>query len=89
MRNQKCPLCEARARAERNGDEELAQQLKPSHRVLVWALDRSRDGDPDPLLWAMPLQVDEEIVALSIDRDTNTTKLIEDPREGYDVLFDS
>jgi hypothetical protein len=83
----RCPLCEARAKAERAGDEELAKSLRNPKRVLVWLLDK-KEPDKGPLLWAMPWTVDRDIAKISRDKRSGETFLIDDPEEGYDISFD-
>lgn len=83
----RCPICEARARAEKAADEELAKELKPSRRVLVWLLDK-REEDKGPQLWAMPWSVDRDIVKISRDKRSGEVYVIDHPDEGYDVMFD-
>lgn len=82
-----CPLCEARAAAERAGDEELAAELKPARRVMVWILDR-KDEAQGPLIWAMPWTLDRDICKVSRDKRTGEVYVIDHPDNGYDVMFD-
>jgi len=87
MAEMPCPICEARARAEKQGDEDGAKELRPSQRVLVWLIDR-KDEDKGPVLWGMPWTVDREITKVSRDRMTNKFYEIDNPEAGYDVYFD-
>lgn len=87
MRDQPCPLCEARGRAERAGDEDLVGQLKPSKRVLVWVLDR-KDEQKGPQVWAMPWTLDRDICKISRDKRTGEVFMVDHPDEGYDITFE-
>jgi hypothetical protein len=87
MKNHKDPLAEARVIAERDGDDELAKQLRPTQRVLMWIIDRSAT-DEGPLLWAAPFsKVAKAFVNLAFDEDTGKVLYIDDPEEGNDVRF--
>jgi hypothetical protein len=87
MKNMPCPLCEARARAERGGDEDLAGELKPSRRVMVYMLDR-KDEAAGPQVWSMPWTLDREVCKISRDKRTGQVYAIDDPNEGYDLSFE-
>jgi hypothetical protein len=87
MHAEPCPICEARGRAERAGDEELAKELKPARRVLVWVLNRN-DEQQGPLAWAMPWTLDRDFCKLSRDKRSGAIYSIDDPYEGYDVSFE-
>lgn len=85
MKNQKCPICEAHARAEAAGRED-AKELKPTRRVLVWLLNRKEEKKP--LLWAMPWTVDRDISKICKDRQSGEYFFIDNPESGYDISFD-
>src|SRR5262252_5235804 len=82
-----CPICEARARAARQNDEELVKELRSTQRVLVWLIDR-KDEDKGPVLWGMPWTLDKEISKVSKDRTTGKFYSVDNPEEGYDIYFD-
>ena len=84
MSRERCPICEAQAKAENAGRED-AKQFKPSRRVAVWVLDRNEEKEP--LVWAMPWTVDREISMVSKDRQTGEIYQIDHPEAGYDVMF--
>lgn len=86
MLKEKCPLCEAEARAEAQGRED-SRQFKPTRRVLVWLIDRNEEKN-SPLLWAAPWTVDRDISKVSRDRQTGELYQIDHPEAGYDVTFD-
>lgn len=85
MKGEKCPQCEAWARAEEQGRPD-ANQLKPTRRVLVWCIDRNEDKG-FPYLWAMPQTVDTSIASICKDRMTGELFQIDHPDTGYDVYF--
>lgn len=87
MKGKACPVCEARTRALKLGDEDAARELKAGKRVLVWMLDRS-DEDKGPMLWAMPFSVDKNIAAQARDKQSGEIFALDDPEEGYDVFFE-
>ena len=87
MDNSPCPLCEAQMRADRAGDEELAKELKPGRRVLVWILDRN-DEAAGPQAWTMPWTLDRDICKVSRDKHTGAIYAIDDPYDGYDISFE-
>ena len=86
MKNQPCPICEEYQRARRAGDEEYAKKLRPTTRALVWLIDRANEED-GPMLWAMPWSVDQEIARRVYDDVTKELLPIDDPFEGYDIMF--
>ena len=85
--NERCPICDARTKAERDNDEELAKDLKPSKRVCVWLIDM-KDPDKGALIWPMPWSLDRDISKISKDKRSGETYYIDDPEEGYDLMFD-
>lgn len=83
-----CPICEDAIRAERKGEKDLARELTPTRRVLIWMLDK-RDEDKGPLWWAMPWTVDRDIHKIEKDREDPTNyRYVDDPVNGYNVYFD-
>lgn len=87
MQGEECPICDAVKEADADGDEKLARQLAPSHRVLYWVIDRDREKD-GPLLWASPYRsIDKEIASQMVDKRTGEVLNIDDPDNGYDVSF--
>lgn len=88
MKNEKCPMCEAFARAELQGRED-ARELKPTRRVLLWLVDRVDPVAKDPFLWASPVTFDQEVARICKDRETGELYQIDNPEIGYDVYFDT
>jgi hypothetical protein len=92
MKNQKCSICEARARAEQQGNEKASKEYRPTRRVLAWIIDRKdeqeKQGNVKPILWAMPQTVDRDISKVCRDRETGQLYQIDNPSEGRDVYFD-
>lgn len=84
--DEKCPICEERAKAEAEGDTEYAASLKPTKRPTCYVIDRDNE-DEGPMLWAMPWTVDRDLSAQSIDKRTGEVIPLDDPYEGFDVSF--
>lgn len=82
LKGEPCPVCEAR----RDADGDEAQQLKPSWRALCWIIDRANEK-AGPQVWSMPATVFREINNRSVNKKTNAVICIDDPEEGYDVVF--
>lgn len=87
MLKEPCPICEARVKAERANDDELANELKASKRVLVWMIDRKEEGK-GPLLWPMPWTLDRDFSKLARDPRSGEVYLIDHPEEGFDISFE-
>jgi len=84
--DEKCPICEERAKAEAEGDSEYATSLKPTKRPVCYVIDRDNEDD-GPLLWAMPWTVDRDLSAQSFDKSTGEVIPLDDPYDGFDVSF--
>lgn len=87
MNGDPCPVCEERARAVRDGDEEYAKQLEARKRVLVYLVDRDNEKE-GVLVWAMPKSFDTDLIAISQDKRTGEILQIDDPVNGFDINFD-
>lgn len=85
MYGEACPICEAKKRAEEEGDEDTAKSLKPTYRVLAYIINRAAEAE-GPKLWAMPYTVDANICAVCVDEDTKDIAHIDNPDEGYDAF---
>ncbi len=83
MKGESCPVCEARREAT---DPEEAKELRAGWRALCWVIDRDNEK-AGPQVWSMPVSLFRDINARSIDKRTNAVILIDDPEEGFDVLF--
>ena len=86
MKRERCPICEAAAAAQKSGDAEFAKTLKPSKRVVVWALDRETK-ELAPVLWNMPWTIDRDIADRCVDKISGEVLDITDLDEGFDVSF--
>ena len=86
MKGEADPIAEARHEAERDSNTELVKALQPTHRVMIWLIDRLAE-DEGPQLWAMPFTVDKAFANLSFDEDTKEVVYIDDPEQGCDVRF--
>jgi hypothetical protein len=87
MKDEDCPICDERAKAVKDGDDELADFLKPRRRVACWIINRD-DEREGPMLWMMPQSLDVEISKQSIDKKTGEVYNLDDPSQGYDVSFE-
>jgi hypothetical protein len=87
MKGEKCPICEERVRAQKDGDDEYAKKLEPKKRVLVYAIDRNKEKE-GLKVWAMPWMLDRDIVKVSVDKRSGEVMMIDHPEEGYDVMFE-
>lgn len=86
MKGEACPICDERQRAERAGDEDLAQALKPGKRVAMWVVDRGAEKE-GPKLWMAPWTLERDMCALAIDKKSGEVYQLDNPEEGYDVSF--
>ena len=81
------PIAEARVQAEREGDEALAKALRPTHRILMWVIDRL-DEEQGPQLYPAPFsKVDKAFINLAYDQDTGEIIEVDNPEEGCDIRF--
>lgn len=87
MKGERCPICEERQQAVREGDDRYAKDLAPTRRVLVYLIDRDHEKE-GVLAWAMPQNLDRDIVKVSTDRRTGEVLPIDHPDEGFDVIFE-
>jgi len=87
MKGEDCPICEERQRAEaEKEDEEYIKSLRPSKRVAVFLVDRSKERE-GAKLWSMSWTIDKDICTLAVDKRTGETYNIDDPDNGYDIEF--
>jgi hypothetical protein len=81
-----CPLCAAKLKFQAEGKKKEADELRARKRVLTWVIDRMSD-DKTPKLWTMPWTVDRDIMTNAVDEDNGNILFIDDPDQGYDVIF--
>lgn len=86
MQGKPDPLAEARKKAERSGDRDLADSLKPTKRVAYFLIDRM-DEDEGPQLWIAPWTIDRSLCALSTDEETGESLMLDNPEDGNDIVF--
>lgn len=87
MKGERCPICDERALALKDGDTAYAKDLEPRRRVLVYVIDR--DAEKEGLqAWAMPQSVDQDLAKVSIDKRSGAVLPIDHPYKGYDIEFD-
>lgn len=89
MKDEPDPITEERERErnERHPDEKYVKELDSKKRVGVWLIDRNNERE-GVQFWAMPWTLDRDIVKVSVDRDSGEVLPVDDPQEGYDVIFD-
>ena len=87
MKGEACPICEERRRADKAGDEEYAKSLEPTHRALMYVVDRNNERE-GALAWPAPMTVDRDILKVSIDKKSRELLPIDSPEDGYDVTFE-
>jgi hypothetical protein len=87
MKGEKCPICEEREDALRDGDEKYAKQLEPKRRSLIYLVDR-KDEKEGVQAWAMPWTVDRDLLKISVDKKSGRSAPHRPPEEGYDVMFE-
>ncbi len=86
MKGEPCPVCEERARAKAEGEDDLAQELRPVQRIATYTIDRDQEGK-GPLLWNMAASIDSDICGRSVDKKSGEVYAVDDPVNGYDVTF--
>jgi hypothetical protein len=86
MKNKPCPICQAAKASKDAGEDEEADHLQPSRRVVCWIIDRDADK-PVPELYSMSWSMDRDIAALCHDKRKGKVLLIDHPDEGYDVTI--
>lgn len=86
MKDEPCPICEERQRANRAGDEEYAKELAPSKRSLMYVVDRNNEKE-GIMVWPAPLTVDTGLLQVCIDKRSGELLPIDHPEDGYDVDF--
>jgi hypothetical protein len=88
MRNEPCPICDAEREAHERGNVEEAKKYKPMQRWACYVLNRQDQDDPmKPRIWDMNGYQDEEILAVTRDKQTDAVLYIEHLDEGFDLTF--
>jgi len=86
MKKKPDPLAEARRRADREGDKETSDSLRPTKRVGMFVIDRTAEEE-GPQFWIAPWTIDKSFCNLSLDEEDGTPMYIDDPEAGNDVRF--
>ena len=86
MLDKPCPICEARALAVKDGDDDYAKELKAGKRVIYYIIDRDEEKE-GVQAWAAPWTVDRDINTLIVDKRSGEVLGIDDPENGYDIEF--
>src|SRR5579863_6563520 len=89
MANKPCPICEeAKLATDRGEKPEVVRTLYPQHRAIAWVVDRL-DPSKGPVLWVMPYKnLAHQIITISFKRATGEPVFVDDPTEGWDILFE-
>jgi len=87
-----CPICDEVDMLKKEGKTKEADALKWKYRVLMWIIDRKAINsdtkkNEGPKLWSMPWTIDRNIMLQAEDEDTGEVANIDDPDDGYDVIF--
>jgi hypothetical protein len=82
----KDPVFEEYQKAKSEGREDDAKNLAARRRVMVYVIDRKHE-DEGPQVWFMPIGIDKDICAISVDEDTGALINVDSPEDGYDVTF--
>lgn len=86
MKGEPCPLCDERARAVKDKDDDYADSLKPKQRVAIAIIDRDNEKE-GVQIWAMPWGIDKDLLSRAQDKRTGEVLYLDDPENGYDVEF--
>jgi hypothetical protein len=86
MLGEPCPVCEERAHAVKDGDDDYAKELKVSKRVVYYIIDRDVEKE-GVQIWAAPWTVDRDLNTLIVDKRSGEVLAIDDPENGYDIEF--
>ena len=86
MNNQPCPICDERQRLSALGQEEPANELRATFRLMTYIVDR-KEPDKGAQIWMMPMTIDRELIALCQDSRTGEVLWLDDPENGYDIEF--
>lgn len=71
---------------ENKDDQEYLRQLKGTRRDLIYLVDRDNERE-GVQAWFMPFGLGNDVVKLSIDKQSREVLEIDHPDEGYDVEF--
>jgi len=85
-RSMSCPICEARKRLFRSGDQDLisvAKDIKPRKQFLMNIVDRKADEESQVHVFASGVKLWNKMVSTMLDDDIDIT----DVDEGYDFLI--
>lgn len=88
MKNERCPICEELARAQKEKmSEEYIKSLDATKRVLMYIIDRKNEDD-GPLLWSAAWTLDKDIAKRSKDKRTGKYRELDNIDKGYDIIID-
>lgn len=85
MKNKRCPICDAADEAQAAGEKDLYSEMKATDKVIVWMVEREKEGE-GAKLWSMSWSQDREISAQCLPK-KGKALYIDHPDEGYDVIM--
>jgi hypothetical protein len=83
MKQKPCPVCEE---LQQTQDKKLKSEIQVNRRVAVWVIDRTEE-QAGPKLFLMAQTIDTELLLQARGEDIGETLWIDDPKNGYDILF--
>lgn len=88
MLKKPCPICEEHKKLLDSGkNPEEIQSLQPQLRAICWLIDRAEEAK-GPQIWVMPyVKIAKEIITHSFNRRTGEAVVIDDPQNGWDIIF--
>ena len=88
MKNTNCPICEQQASLWET-EPEMAKDLYPQTRYLVWVVDLSVPGDTQVAgIWSCPRTAMDDILAVSYKKSTDEILNLADIDDGIAIYFD-
>lgn len=83
MQDKDCPVCDELP----SFDEEEQDALRAQKGAICWIIDRDNEK-AGPQLWPIPFtKVRNEIYERSVDKKSRVPILVDDPEEGFDIVF--
>jgi hypothetical protein len=88
MNNQPCPICDEIVKMKEQGiSKDITGSIAASHRAIAWMIDRKEESK-GPQLWTMPYpKIAQVIITVSFSRKTGEPVMVDDPVDGWDILY--
>lgn len=88
MKNQKCPICEQQV-VLWDTEPEMAKDLYPQTRYLVWVIDLSIEKEKqNSLIWSCPKTAMDDILGISYKKSTDEILNLSNVDDGIAIYFD-